>query len=287
MFVKKIKAMLFFWTKKKIEKTFAEKLAEALPVIIQHLPEIRKLMRTKSNDEIAEQELTGFNSDGGRIGRMYDFARNFDGSFDVGQNPWGMTVGGIPYNPTAPQAELPASTSGDKPKKIEAKPKDIVNEVEVPPTPINVQDLDEKIALLKDKSKLVNQRYVNEELKGVIKKLENRKHYAKYAGFYEQFPVTTSEKIDKMLEKYDLVFKTDELFIPSFPKEAIDVMKAFDDTTREMSGEGANFYVIAENKDFKDKYKKNDPILLAQSPFGFFWYILGAWDKELILLSEL
>jgi uncharacterized lipoprotein len=47
------------------------------------------------------------------------------------------------------------------------------------------------------------------------------------------------------------------------------------------------FYVIAEEKSFKSAAEKRDPILLVQSPFGFYWQILGAWDKEMILLSEL
>ena len=47
------------------------------------------------------------------------------------------------------------------------------------------------------------------------------------------------------------------------------------------------FYVIAEPDKFRKAYEKRDPILLVQSPFGFYWQILGAWDKEMILLSEL
>ena len=47
------------------------------------------------------------------------------------------------------------------------------------------------------------------------------------------------------------------------------------------------FYSIAEKEMFNDEYKRNDPILLVQSPFGIYWQILGAWDKELVLLEEL
>jgi hypothetical protein len=45
--------------------------------------------------------------------------------------------------------------------------------------------------------------------------------------------------------------------------------------------------VIAEPDKFRKAYEKRDPILLVQSPFGFYWQILGAWDKEMMLLSEL
>jgi len=33
--------------------------------------------------------------------------------------------------------------------------------------------------------------------------------------------------------------------------------------------------------------EKRDPILLAQSPFGFYYNILGAWEKEMVYLPEL
>ena len=43
---------------------------------------------------------------------------------------------------------------------------------------------------------------------------------------------------------------------------------------------GCNFWLEIENS-------INNPILLVQSPFGIYWQILGAWDKELVLLEEL
>jgi hypothetical protein len=64
-------------------------------------------------------------------------------------------------------------------------------------------------------------------------------------------------------------------------------MKEFTETTEALCGKKPNFSVIAEAKDFQSKYEKRDPIILAQSPFGLYYHILGAWDKEMILLSEL
>ena len=42
-----------------------------------------------------------------------------------------------------------------------------------------------------------------------------------------------------------------------------------------------------QSHEIQEKYKQRDPILLVQSPFGFYWQILGAWDKEMLILSEL
>ncbi len=95
------------------------------------------------------------------------------------------------------------------------------------------------------------------------------------------------EKISTLLRKYKLCLKATDLFIPTFPADAIATMKAYKETTLKVCGEEPVFYVIAEESDFKKKEKKLDPILLVQSPFGFFWQILGAWDKEMLLLCEL
>jgi uncharacterized lipoprotein len=71
------------------------------------------------------------------------------------------------------------------------------------------------------------------------------------------------------------------------PKEAVEVMKAYNAATGELCGKQAVFYIIADKKDFKKSDQRRDPILLAQSPFGHVWQILGAWDKEMIFVEEL
>ena len=81
--------------------------------------------------------------------------------------------------------------------------------------------------------------------------------------------------------------KTSDIFIPEFPDEAIKAMTDYTEKMEAVCGKKPVFYVIAEHDKFKEAFKKRDPILLVQSPFGFFWQIIGAWDKEMILLSEL
>jgi hypothetical protein len=80
---------------------------------------------------------------------------------------------------------------------------------------------------------------------------------------------------------------TSDLFVPEFPDDAIAVMKAYTEEMDKICSKKPVFYVIAEPDKFRKAYEKRDPILLVQSPFGFYWQILGAWDKEMILLSEL
>ena len=64
-------------------------------------------------------------------------------------------------------------------------------------------------------------------------------------------------------------------------------MAAYTEHTVSVCGKKPIFYVIAEPDKFRKAFEKRDPILLVQSPFGFYWQILGAWDKEMLLLGEL
>lgn len=171
-------------------------------------------------------------------------------------------------------------------QKIKIKPIDVLEKLETVPTPFTNTLLDEKIAIFKDKEALIQQQYAKREVQGVIERLENRKRYDEFKDFFETFQNTNDEKIDKILNQYDLVMKTSDIFIPDFPDDAIDVMKKYTEKMMELCGKKPVFYVIAEENLFKKNYEKRDPILLAQSPFGFYWQILGAWDKEMLILSE-
>lgn len=262
---------LFFWRKDPKEET--KKAEEMLQLYVKYIPQIRKLMRDQPENELL--------SDGEIIGQMYDFYEDAQATIENNVGMWGDG---------APVVVSWDGTPHSNDNRKEAKPVDVQHELEKVPTPFDVtlNNLDGKIETLKDKKSLLNQKYAKAQIKGLIKRLENRKQYnGDNAIFYSSFPNTTEEKIDLLLGKYKLVMKKSDLFIPSFPKEAIDIMKKYTSVTKKISGETPVYYVIAESKDFKKKEKKLDPILLVQSPFGFYFQILGAWDKELILLSEL
>jgi len=175
----------------------------------------------------------------------------------------------------------------EPPKKIKIKPVDVLKELETVPTPFSLALIDEKVEILKDKEKLIVQYYAKREVQALIERLENRKKYKENKLFFDKFPNTTEEKIDVILEKYELVMKTSDIFVPEFPDEAIKVMKDYTKKMEALCNKKPVFYVIAEENDFKKAYEKRDPILLVQSPFGFYWQILGAWSDEMLLLSEL
>jgi hypothetical protein len=174
-----------------------------------------------------------------------------------------------------------------KVQKISLTPKQALDELERTPTNFALTNLDDKIAMLKEKENLIRDHYTGREVKALLERLQNRKKYAEHKEFFDKFDNTTQEKIDALLEKTGLVMKTSDIFIPEFPDEAINVMKAYTEKVELISGKKPIYYVIAEAKEFRSAYEKRDPILLVQSPFGFYYQILGAWDEEMLLLSEL
>ncbi len=179
-------------------------------------------------------------------------------------------------------------TVDGKPKeRIKMKPVDVLHELERVPSAFSMANLDDKITMLRDKSTLIKQSYAKREVDDLITRLENRKLYTENRQFFDQYDNTTDEKIDVLLEKYELVMKESDIFIPEFPADAIKLMQDYTEKMQEVFQKKPVFYVIAEEIHFKKSYQKRDPILLVQSPFGFYWQILGAWDKEMMLLSEL
>ncbi len=212
---------------------------------------------------------------------LFDFRGGYTGVFAVGS-----FEGGSPTT-DAPQ-EMPADKIINLPAtKIAIKPIDVLHELERAPIPFSLEMLDEKISVLKEKEKLISQHYAKRDVQAVIQRIENRKKYTEHKQFFDRFQSTTDESVDELLSKYKLVLRESDLFVPEFPDEAIKIMNEYTEQVEKISGKKPVFYVIAEEKDFQKKYERRDPILLAQSPFAFTWDILGAWDKEMILLSEL
>jgi hypothetical protein len=172
--------------------------------------------------------------------------------------------------------------------KLQLKPIEVFHELERIPSPMTLQNLEEKIAMFKMKQKMIKQNhYCEKEVIDFQLRLENRRKYNDYEDFFGKFECTTSEKINNLISKYNLVLATSDLFIATFPEDATNIMNEYQEKTLALCGKKPIFYVIGEKKDFKKKYERNDPILLAQSPFGIYWDILGAWDKEMLLLEEL
>ena len=208
----------------------------------------------------------------------------------------GVTVGGewIPRDFAGTQITM--STEDKKLEiKIEVKPIDVVGELERVPTSWSQVGIDEKITILQEKTELIKNNYAKREVNGMLERLQNRKKYfiqsatgETFKEFFTKFDSTTEEKVEELVKKYPhLTLKDSDLFIPEFPDVAIEMMRQYTEKCKELCDKKPVFQVIAPAAMFKEKYKRRDPILLAQSPFGFYYDILGAWDEEMVMLSEL
>ena len=152
--------------------------------------------------------------------------------------------------------------------------------------------VDKQVADFKEKLCLMNDPQYNhrgyEEIGSILLRMENRKKYSTVSATFEKFPYTTNQRIESVLKKHDYLQMGEvDQFVADMPKEAIVAMKEYNAGTAKLCNKKAVFYIIADKKDFVKTSQRRDPILLAQSPFGHFWQILGAWDKEMMFLEEL
>lgn len=130
--------------------------------------------------------------------------------------------------------------------------------------------------------------YAAQELESIIERLNNRKRLKEFTDILEEYPHSSSELINELLEKHNhLSFVKPHSFIPDLPIDAIEAMNRYNAMCRKLCNKDSVFYLIVNKKDTETRNARRDPILLAQSPFGFFWQILGAWDEEIIYLGDL
>jgi hypothetical protein len=152
--------------------------------------------------------------------------------------------------------------------------------------------IDEQVAEFKSKlgfmKKPDSDYNAKNEITSIVMRMENRKKYASVRAVLEKYPYTTNKRIDNVMKKHDYL-KMCEIaqFVAEMPKEATETMKIYNEACMKMCDKKAVFYIIADKKDFKRTSSRRDPILLAQSPIGHFWQILGAWDKEMLFLEDL
>ncbi|PWT73653.1 MAG: hypothetical protein C5B59_12730 [Bacteroidetes bacterium] len=154
----------------------------------------------------------------------------------------------------------------------------------------------DKLALFPKHSPVLNNRpleagvisFGRQEVNSMIERLNNRRQIEKWKEVVEKYPHTTNSIIHELMKKHtNLRFELASKMVTDMPGDAVKAMKEYDAMCKKLCGKRAVFYVIAEQKDFERVAKRRDPILLAQSPFGFFWQVLGAWDKEIMYLGEL
>jgi len=174
--------------------------------------------------------------------------------------------------------------------RIEKKPIEIFEELysEIPSF-----NYDEKI--LKDQIKLVGERIrvlskhtrgnLNDERK-TIQYLKARLLFKKYGHLFI-WKTTNETMIQKLVSTYKVQKVNFESYIKVVPNDALNDMEKFAEAyynVVDIKNAKPIFELIV---DYQGKEHRRDPILLAQSPFGRWYYVLGAWDKEVEIVEEI
>ena len=114
--------------------------------------------------------------------------------------------------------------------------------------------------------------------------LEARKKYLKLRGTFN-WEVTNDEKIIKLCKDYKVRQVNLQGYYKTMPQEALDEMEAFIQVYDKVRTDIEPVFSLIVDDGGKETRK--DPILLARSPFGKWWYVLGAWDKEIEIVDDL
>ncbi len=218
----------------------------------------------------------------------------------VGDYNGNISIGGVDVDNIGLVSRSALANPDVKPKPFVPKPapKDVFGELVSVPTPVTLEGLDEKIETLERTIDLVRVSRAggnSNTAKDVIERLRNRCIYRddeKVRAFFDTFKNTTDDMIVALLTKYDhLRIGPVDDFLVEMPSDAQNTMLGYADKTVELFKTKPVFYIIANAEDFartENDRTRRDPILLVQSPFGFFWQILGAWDaEEMMALHEL
>ena len=180
-----------------------------------------------------------------------------------------------------------ASNGQSKDSRLEFDREAILRDMNIPPVEIKLGQIALKTHQLKQIIKSLKAKNMETTIYvKALQQLTNRKIYPKIKDHIESFPVTRIKQIQGLTKKYKLVFRCMDGITKEMPLEAVASLDKFCQPL-EKAGivfQRSDFYLIAP----EDWWQKNrDPILLVESPFGNYWYIVCAWDKEVDIVGEL
>lgn len=177
-----------------------------------------------------------------------------------------------------------ASPTEQTDKREVKKPVDVVNQILVEQPVMDLDNLDQKIKVVKRRIRvLAEQSVATGDDQRALDYLIARKGYLKYGKLFN-WSITTQEKINELLSKYKLMQVSLGGYARNIPNEALDEIEQFALAYEYILETPPEFQLICDEG---GPEQKKDPILLARSPFGNWWYVLGAWDKEVEYVDDL
>jgi len=173
-----------------------------------------------------------------------------------------------------------------KDERIEKKPVEVFNEILMEEPKMNLVDLDKQIKMVQRRKEVLedhlgqNDHSQETEVLGYLKA---RKFLPKFGKEFK-WPATNQQLIDSLCSKYKVMKVSMGAYYRNMPMEAIDEIEKFSEAFSKVSKAKPLFELIVDSG---GKEQKKDPILLARSPFGRWYYVLGAWDKEVEIVDDL
>lgn len=187
---------------------------------------------------------------------------------------------------------------GKKDERIEKKPVEVFQEIILEPTEcprINFENLEGQIALVERRRRVLREeigmRETPDEDEALIF-LYSRKKLLKCKNEHAfNWPVTTRDKIAQLCKTYKLEMVSFRGYYKTVPMEAIDELEKFCQEYEKFTDTEPDLKLIIDDapapEERQSRERKKDPILLASSPFGRWYHVLGAWDKEVLVIDEL
>lgn len=183
-------------------------------------------------------------------------------------------------------------------QRIAKKPVEVFKEIVLEPTEcpqIDFEDLEGKIALVERRRRVLREDLGMEQTPDedeALIFLYARQKLLKLKGQHGfAWPVTTKDKIDKLCKTYKLDLVSFRSYYKTVPMEAIDELEKFCKECEKFTDTEPDLRLIIDDapapNENQSRERKKDPILLASSPFGRWYHVLGAWDKEVEVVDEL
>lgn len=173
-----------------------------------------------------------------------------------------------------------------KDERIEKKPVDVFKEILMEEPKMNLVDLDKQIKMVQRRKEVLEdhlgQNDHSQETE-VLGYLRARKFLSKFGKEFK-WPATDQKLIETLCSKYKVMKVSMGAYYRNLPMEAIDELEKFSEAFSKVSKAKPLFELIVDSG---GKEQKKDPILLARSPFGRWYYVLGAWDKEVEIVDDL
>jgi hypothetical protein len=195
-------------------------------------------------------------------------------------NPFVMEIS------TASLDNSSSSKSEKKDERIEKKPVEVFKEI-IAETPVmNVNNLDEQIKLVTRRKKMLEELGTNsdDEIQALAFLQARKKGLKVKTNFH--WASTNLTMIAELVKKYKVAMTDFAAYSKNIPMEAIDELEKYLKEYSKVSNDKPVLKLIIDSTPQSKEIKK-DPILLASSPFGRYFYILGAWDKEVAIVDDL